>query len=72
VSVALLSTVGILIQQDTWHHLEHRTLVITSIAMATDASGDPVFSSVRRQRLYFVEGLINSPFAGHGWELSTL
>jgi hypothetical protein len=37
-----------------------------------DASGDPVFSSVRRQRLYFVEGLINSPFAGHGWELSTL
>jgi hypothetical protein len=41
-SVALLSTVGILIQQDMWHHLEHRTLVTASIAMATDASGDPV------------------------------
>jgi hypothetical protein len=40
--VALLSTVGILIQQDTWHHLEHRTLVTASIAMATDASGDPL------------------------------
>jgi hypothetical protein len=41
-SVALLSTVGILIQQDTWHHLEHRTLVTASVAIATDASGDPV------------------------------
>jgi hypothetical protein len=41
-SVALLSTVGILIQQDTWHHLEHRTLVTTSVAMATDTFGDPV------------------------------
>jgi hypothetical protein len=41
-SVALISTVEILIQQDTWHHLEHRTLVIASVAMATDASGDPV------------------------------
>jgi hypothetical protein len=41
-SIALLSTIGILIQQDTWHHLEHRTLVTASIAMGTDASGDPV------------------------------
>jgi hypothetical protein len=41
-SVALLLTIEILIQQDTWHHLEHRTLVTASVAMATDASGDPV------------------------------
>jgi hypothetical protein len=41
-SIALLLTVGILIQQDIWHHLEHRTLVTASIAMATDASSDPV------------------------------
>jgi hypothetical protein len=38
-----------------------------SVDWATDASGDPVFSSVRRQWLYFVEGLRNSPLAGHGW-----
>jgi hypothetical protein len=44
----------------------HRTLA-ASVDGATDASGDPVFSSVRRQQLYFVEGLINSPLAGHGW-----
>jgi hypothetical protein len=41
-SIALLSTVGILIQQDTWHHLEHQTLVTASVAIATDASGDPI------------------------------
>jgi hypothetical protein len=43
----------------------HRTLA-ASIDWATDASGDPVFSPVRRQQIYFVEGLINSPLAGHG------
>jgi hypothetical protein len=43
----------------------HRMLA-ASVDWATDASSDPVFSSVRRQRLYFVEGLTNSPLVGHG------
>jgi hypothetical protein len=43
----------------------HRTLA-TSVDWATDVFGDPVFSSVRRQRLYFMERLINSPLASHG------
>jgi hypothetical protein len=43
----------------------HRMLA-ASVDWATDASGDPVFSSVRRQRLYFMEGFINSPLASHG------
>jgi hypothetical protein len=43
----------------------HRTLAVF-VDWATDASGDLVFSLVRKQRLYFVEGLINSPFASHG------
>jgi hypothetical protein len=41
-SIALLLTVGILIQQDIWHHLDYRTLVTASFATATDASSDPV------------------------------
>jgi hypothetical protein len=49
----------------------HRT-VAASVDWATDASGDPIFSSVRRQRLYFMEEFINSPLASHGCELSTL
>jgi hypothetical protein len=44
----------------------HQTLA-ACVDWVTDASGDPVFSSVRRQRLYFIEGLINSPLASLGW-----
>jgi hypothetical protein len=36
------------------------------VGRATDASGAPKNWPVKGQQLYFMEGLINNPFTGHG------